>query len=99
MPRAPAAPKDETFNFRLDPALKAALLEAAEAEARPAGEILRELIRAFVAHRRRSTFAAEARRQSRLIAAAAADPSSDEARLLDALAATFDELVRDEDWR
>jgi len=82
--------KGESFNFRIDPALKAAFLAAAEAENKPAASVLRDFMRAYVARRERSAFAAEARRQSRAVAARARDPESDEARLLRELGAILD---------
>ena len=70
--------KEATFNFRLDPALKAAFTEAAEADRKPAAEVLRHFMRSYVEQRRRSAFEDEARRQSHAIAARARDPKSDE---------------------
>jgi hypothetical protein len=85
----------ETLTFRIDPALKAALAELAEAEAKPVGALLRELVRERIEQTRRREFEAEARRQSRLIAAAARDPDSDEAAVMRELEANFDELARE----
>ena len=59
--------KAETLNLRIDPSLKAELVAASEMENRPVAEILRELMRAYVEHAKRRKFAAEARRQSKLI--------------------------------
>jgi hypothetical protein len=61
--------KAETFNFRVEADLKAEFVAATAAEDRPAGQVLRDLMRRYIAARRRSDFEAEARRQSRLIAA------------------------------
>ncbi len=61
--------KADTFNFRVEPELKAAFVAAAAAEDRPAGQVLRDFMRRYVAARRRGDVEAEARRQSRLIAA------------------------------
>ena len=68
MPQAVAQPKESTLNLRIDAALKSEFTAAVEAEDRPAAEVLRMLMRRYIeeAHRRR--FAAEARRQSQLIA-------------------------------
>ena len=85
----------ETLTFRIDPALKAALAELAQAEAMPVGALLRKLVRERVEQKRRCEFEAEARRQSRLIAAAARDPDSDEAAVMRELEANFDELARE----
>lgn len=89
----------ETVTFRIDPALKAALAELAEAESKPVGALLRELVRERVEQQRRRAFEAEARRQSRLIAAAARDPDSDEAAVMRELEASFDEFARELDDR
>lgn len=77
-----ARPKVESFNFRVDPELKAAFAAAAAEEDKPAGQVLREFMRAYVARRQGRTSAAEARRQSRLIAAASSDPAGDEAEVM-----------------
>jgi hypothetical protein len=68
---------ESTLNLRIDAGLKAMFAAEAEAEDRPVAEVLRALMRGYVdeAHRRR--FAAEARRQSQLIAA-----SEDEAEVM-----------------
>ncbi len=77
MPQAVAQPKESTLNLRIDAALKSEFTAAVEAEDRPAAEVLRMLMRRYIeeAHRRR--FAAEARRQSQLIA-----QSEDEAEVM-----------------
>ncbi len=82
MPRSSATLKGETFTFRLEPALKAALTRSAEAERIPPGELLRELVRAHLADRERRAFEADARRQSLAIAAQAAEPDGDEAQVM-----------------
>ncbi len=69
--------KIENFNFRVEPELKAAFVEAAAADDRPAGQVLRDFMRRYVAARRTRDFTAEAERQSRLVAA-----SPDEAEVL-----------------
>ncbi|ATN36803.1 hypothetical protein ACO34A_23770 (plasmid) [Rhizobium sp. ACO-34A] len=91
MPRATQHPKAETFNFRIDPALKTAFTQATEAEDKPAAQVLRDFMRAYVEHQRRKAFEAEARKQSLAIAERARDPDSDEARSLKELDALFDE--------
>jgi hypothetical protein len=90
------ARKVETVNFRVDPALKAAFTEAAAAEDKPAGQLLRDFMRDYVARRRRRAFAAEAARQSRVLAAAAADPGSEEAAVLRELEGPLADL--DDEW-
>jgi hypothetical protein len=82
MPRDSQHPKDESFNFRVDPKLKAAFQSATEAEDKPAAQVLREFMRAYVERHRQRAFVTEAQRQSRLIAARAADPGSDEAEVM-----------------
>jgi hypothetical protein len=82
MPRASQHPKDESFNFRIDPKLKAAFQSATEADDKPAAQVLRDFMRAYVERHRHRAFAAEARRQSRMIATRAADPDSDEAEVM-----------------
>jgi hypothetical protein len=82
MPKASQHPKDESFNFRVDPKLKADFQSATEAEDKPAAQVLRDFMRAYVDRHRQRAFAAEAQRQSRLIAARAADPASDEAEVM-----------------
>jgi predicted transcriptional regulator len=81
MPRLSQHPKEESFNFRIDPKLKAEFQSAAEAEDRPAAQVLRDFMRAYVERQHERAFAAEAKRQSRLLAERAADPGSDEAEV------------------
>lgn len=69
--------KEATLNLRVDAALKAEFVSVVEAEERPAAEVLRALMRGYVEEARRRRFAAEARRQSQLIAA-----SKDEAEVM-----------------
>ena len=95
MPRTSRNPKDETFNFRVDPELKEAFSTATEAADKPAAQVLREFMRAYVEARRGRDFSAEARRQSLLIAKAAQDASTDEASIMAELDAGLDELMRD----
>ena len=82
MPRTGAHPKVESFNFRVDPELKAAFTAAVAAEDKPAGQVLRDFMRSYVERRGEQALAAEARRQSRLLAERAADPGSDEAEVM-----------------
>ena len=90
MPRSSRTSKDETFNFRIDPGLKAAFAAATEAEDKPAGQVLRDFMRAYVRRKEQQAFEAEAGRQSRLVAAAALDPNSDDAALMRDLDDLFD---------
>jgi hypothetical protein len=82
MTRASQHLKDDSFNFRVDPKLKADFQRATEAVDQPAAQVLREFMRSYVSRHRQRAFAAEAQRQSRLIAARAADPDSDEAEVM-----------------
>ena len=77
MPQVAARSKESTFNLRIDSALKAEFAAAVEADERPAAEVLRALMRDYVEQARKRRFAAEARRQSQLIAA-----SEDEAEVM-----------------
>ncbi len=82
MPRQSQHPKEESFNFRIDPKLKTDFQTATEAEDKPAAQVLRDFMRAYVERERQRAFAADARRQSRLLAERAADPGSDEAEVM-----------------
>ena len=82
MPRQSQHPKEESFNFRIDPKLKADFQSATEAEDKPAAQVLRDFMRAYVERQRQRVFAVEARRQSRFLAERAADPGSDEAEVM-----------------
>lgn len=78
----PASSKEDTFTFRLDPALKSAFMRSAAAEHRRPAELLRDLMRDHLARKERRTFEEEARRQCLIIAAAARNPEGDEARVM-----------------
>ena len=97
MPRTSLYPKAEVLTFRLPPTLKEAIAKIAEEQAKPLGELLRELVAERVERERRRVFESEARRQSQLLAAAARDPNSDEAAILRELDANFDEMARE--WK
>jgi hypothetical protein len=77
MPVTEDRAKEATLNLRVDPALKTEFTSAVEAEDRAAAEVLRGLMRNYVEESRRRRFAAEARRQSQLVAA-----SKDEAEVM-----------------
>jgi antitoxin component of RelBE/YafQ-DinJ toxin-antitoxin module len=77
MPQTVVRPRESTLNLRIDAALKAEFAAAVEAEDRPVAEVLRALMRRYVIEARQRRFAAEARRQSQLIAA-----SEDEAEVM-----------------
>jgi predicted transcriptional regulator len=100
MPRVAQHPKAETFNFRIDPDLKAAFTAAAEAEDRPAAQVLRDFMRAYVKRNAQRTFLDEAHRQSLAIAERSRDPRTDDYASLQELDALFDaDLFRDEPKR
>jgi len=77
MPHGDAGLKETTLNLRIDAALKAEFTAAVETEDRAAAEVLRSFMRRYVEEAQRRRFAAEARRQSQLIAA-----SEDEAEVM-----------------
>ena len=77
MPQTIARPRESTLNLRIDAALKEEFMAQMEAEDRPAAEVLRSLMRGYIEEARKRRFAAEARRQSELIAA-----SEDEAEVM-----------------
>lgn len=99
MSRTSTNPKGETFTFRLDPELKAALVRSADDEQMQPAELLRALVRDHLAERERRAFEAEARRQSLAIAARARDPNSDEARVMDELAAALEDEALGAEWK
>jgi hypothetical protein len=97
MPRTTTDPKADSLTFRIPAALKADFAAIAEKEAKPVGELLRELIRDRIKQERRREFEAEARRQCELINAAAQDPNSDEAAIMRELDAHLDSLA--DEWK
>jgi hypothetical protein len=95
MSRTSQHPKETSFNLRIDPALKAAFTMATAAEDKPAAQVVRDFMRAYVRQRERRAFEAEARRQSRAAAAHARDPKSDEYAVMREIEA---ELADDSFW-
>ena len=89
--------KTETVTFRIEAALKGEIAEIAEAEHKPIGELLRELVRQHIKQRRRLAFEAEARRQCELLNATAEDPNSDEAQVMREMEAHFADVMRE--WK
>lgn len=77
MPQSLTRPREATLNLRIDAALKMEFAEAVKAEDRPVAEVMRALMRGYVDEARQRRFAAEARRQSQLIAS-----SEDEAEVM-----------------
>ena len=71
MARTTNQPKEENFNFRVPADLKAAFKEATGAEDRPAAQVLRDFMRAYVGERSKSDYEAWFRAQ---IEAAIKDP-------------------------
>ena len=82
MSRTTQHPKETSFNMRLDARLKDAFTKAAEAEDRPAAQLVRTFMRAYVQRSQRRAFETAARRQSLEAAAIARDPRSDEYEVL-----------------
>jgi hypothetical protein len=99
MPRTSQFPKAETFNFRIDPTLKAAFVAATEAADKPAAQVLRDFMRAYVRRKNRLTLEAEAIRQSRAIAARARDPGSDEYQVMREIEAELDSDAFAAEWK
>ena len=97
MPRT-AELKADILTFRLPPALKADLAALAAKEAKPVGEVLRELIRARIKAEERREYEAEARRACEILNAAAENPNSEEAQILRELDANFDDIARESKW-
>ena len=77
MPQTTQRSGEATFNLRVDAELKAEFAAAVKAEDLPAAEVMRSMMREYVEEARKRRFAAEARRQSRLIAS-----SADEAEVM-----------------
>ncbi len=70
MPTAANRSSADTITIRLERKLKDEFISAAKNEDRPASEILRDLMLAYVEDRERKHFEAEAQRESKLVAAA-----------------------------
>jgi hypothetical protein len=99
MPRTSQHAKDTSFNFRIDPALKAAFTAATGAEDKPAAQVLRDFMRAYVKQRERRAFEAEARRQSLAAAERAHDANSDEHAVMREIEAEFDRDDFADEWK
>jgi hypothetical protein len=99
MPRTTQHPKETSFNLRIDPVLKAAFTAATDAEDKPAAQVVRDFMRAYVRQRQRRTFEAEARRQSLEDAERARDPSSDEHIVMREIEAEFDRDDFADEWK
>jgi len=70
MPTTASRSIADTITIRLERKLKDEFITAAKRENRPASEVLRDLMLAYVEDRERERFEAEAHRESKLIAAA-----------------------------
>jgi hypothetical protein len=99
MPRTSQHPKDSSFNFRIDPALKAAFSHATEAEDKPAAQVLRDFMRAYVKQREHRAFLNDAHRQSLEAAARASDPRGDDAVSLQEFETLFDKDHFADEWK
>ena len=88
MARQSQHPKEGSFNFRVDPNLKAEFQSATEAEDKPAAQVLRSFMRAYVDRRRQQDFAAEAKRQSRVLAERATGEEAEIMRWIEDVADT-----------
>src|ERR1700716_2471776 len=97
MARTSTEPNADIITFRIPAGLKAAFAEIAQQEAKPVGELLRELIRDRVKQKERGEFEAEARRQCLEINTAARDPNSDEAAVMRELEADLEEFSKE--WK
>ncbi len=89
--------KGETFTFRLDAALKAALVASAAEVHKQPGEFVRELLQNYLSKRERRVFEEEARRQCTILNEAARDPDGDEAQVMRELDANLKEFGAE--WR
>jgi hypothetical protein len=59
--------KEISLNLRIDPVLKAEFAATAQAEDKPASEVLRRLMREYVQQAKRAAYYAEAQRQCLLL--------------------------------
>lgn len=92
-----ASAKNQSFTFRLEPALKAALSASAAEQRKQPAELMRELVKAHIAHRERQAFEEEARRACLVINDLARDPNSDEAQVMRELDAYIEDMS--DDWK
>ena len=99
MRRASPNPPAETFTFRLDPDLKAALIRSANDDQIAPAELLRVLVRDHLADKAAREFEVEAHRQSQAIAARARDPGGDEAQVAREIDAAIDQDDFAPEWR
>lgn len=69
MPTAVNRSNPDTLTIRIERELKDEFISAARTQNRPAAEVLRDLMEAYVEDEKKKLFEAEARRESELIAA------------------------------
>ena len=69
MPIATSRSSAETITIRVERTLKDEFISATKTEDRPASEVLRDLMLAYIQDRERKRFEADALRESKLIAA------------------------------
>ncbi len=99
MPRSGQHLKESSFNFRIDPALKVAFTQATAAVDKPAAQVLRDFMRAYVKQRERRSFQAEARRQSLMAAKHRRDSHGDDAVSLKEFEAALDNDPFADEWK
>jgi hypothetical protein len=88
----------EPINFRLSRRHKRALSALAAAQEKAVGELLREVVEAYVAAEERRAWENEARRAAAALAKEAQEPSSPEARTLETLEENLEEFAREWIW-
>jgi predicted DNA-binding protein len=88
----------EPVNFRLGRRYKRALAKLAAAQDKAVGELIREVVEAYVAEEERRAWEDEARRAASALAREAAQPSSSEAEMLRSLDENLDEFAREWVW-
>jgi hypothetical protein len=79
--------------------LKAAFSQATEAEDKPAAQVLRDFMRAYVKQRQRRAFLSDAHRQSLEAADRARDPHSDDTISLREFESLLDEDHFADEWK
>jgi hypothetical protein len=88
----------ETVNFRLGRRHKRALARLAAEKDKALGELIRDVVEAYVGEEERRAWEAEARRASLALAAEAKDQVSAEAELLRTLEANLEEFASEWIW-
>lgn len=88
----------EPVNFRLGRKEKQALAAIAAEQDKALGELIREVVEAYLQQVRRGAWEAEARRASLALAQEAKDPASAEAENLRMLEANLEEFAKEWVW-